>query len=70
MERCFGVDKKINECDSEYLASLRTLKEPHEALPTLKELLEYLATPGLEKIWILLDVKVLVTVLLAHPGRS
>ncbi len=37
---------------------MRTLKEPHEPMPRLKDLLEYLATPGLEDIWVLLDIKV------------
>lgn len=27
-------------------------------MPTLKDLLEYLATPGLEDVWVLLDIKV------------
>ena len=27
-------------------------------MPRLKDLLEYLATPGLEDIWVLLDIKV------------
>jgi hypothetical protein len=27
-------------------------------MPRLKDLLEYLATPGLEDIWLLLDIKV------------
>jgi len=58
LKRCFGVEERISECDSEYLATLRTLQEPHEPLPTLKDLLEYLTTPGLEKIWVLLDIKI------------
>lgn len=29
-------------------------------MPRLKDLLEYLATPGLEDIWLLLDIKVLL----------
>ena len=29
-------------------------------MPRLKDLLEYLATPGLEDIWVLLDIKVLL----------
>jgi len=58
LKRCFGVDKRINECDMDYLSTLRTLKEPPEPLPTLMDLLEYLATPGLEKIWVLLDIKI------------
>jgi len=58
LKRCFGVDKRINECDMDYLSTLRTLQEPHEPLPTLMDLLEYLTTPGLEKVWVLLDIKI------------
>jgi hypothetical protein len=58
LKRCFGKDEKIVDCDWSYLKTLRTLKEPHEAMPRLKDLLEYLAEPGLEDIWVLLDIKV------------
>jgi tubulin gamma len=37
---------------------MKTLKEPHESMPRLVDLLEYLAQPGLEEIWVLLDIKV------------
>lgn len=46
------------DCDWEYIKTLRTLKEPHEPMSRLKDLLEYLAKPGLEDIWVLLDIKV------------
>jgi len=58
LKRCFGDEKKIIDCDWDYLKTLRTLKSPHQAMPRLKDLLEYLTTPGLEDIWILLDIKV------------
>ena len=58
LKRCFGKDEKIIDCDWSYLKTLRTLKEPHEPMPRLKDLLEYLASPGLEDIWVLLDIKV------------
>jgi phosphatidylglycerol phospholipase C len=58
LKRCFGRDEKIVDCDWSYLETLRTLKEPHEPMPRLKDLLEYMAQPGLEDIWILLDIKV------------
>lgn len=61
------MDKKISECSWEYLSQLRTLREPHEALPRLDELLEYLAEPGLEKIWVMLDIKVIPA--LCRGGR-
>jgi len=40
------------------MADLRTLREPHVPPPRLDELLQFLVTPGLEKIWLLLDIKV------------
>ncbi|KAJ5787901.1 hypothetical protein N7457_002891 [Penicillium paradoxum] len=56
--RCFGVKKKVANCDWEYLKTLRTLKAPHEPMPRLVEVLEYLRQPGREHLWILLDIKV------------
>jgi hypothetical protein len=58
LKRCFGRKEKIIDCDWSSLKTLRTIKEPHEPMPRLKDLLEYLATPGLEDIWLLLDIKV------------
>ncbi|PQE21030.1 glycerophosphoryl diester phosphodiesterase protein [Rutstroemia sp. NJR-2017a WRK4] len=57
LKRCFGKEDKIIDCDWPYLSTLRTLQSPHEGMPRLKDLLEYLTTPGLEDIWILLDIK-------------
>lgn len=61
MKRCFGRDEKLIDCNYEFLSKLRTLKEPHEPMPRLADLLEYLAQPGLEDIWVLLDIKVCAT---------
>jgi hypothetical protein len=58
LKRCFGRDEKIIDCAYEMLSKLKTLKEPHESMPRLADLLEYLAQPGLEDIWVLLDIKV------------
>lgn len=58
LKRCFGVDKKIGDCEWKYLQELRTIAEPYEPLPRLQDLIEYLAQPGLERIWLLLDIKV------------
>jgi hypothetical protein len=58
LKRCFGRDEKLIDCDYEFLSKLKTLKEPHESMPRLADLLEYLAQPGLEDIWVLLDIKV------------
>lgn len=58
LDRCFGIKKKIIDCDWVELSQLRTLQEPREPMPRLLDLLEYLAQPGLEYIWLLLDIKV------------
>ncbi|KAF2686994.1 tubulin-domain-containing protein [Lentithecium fluviatile CBS 122367] len=57
LKRCFGRQEKIIDCDYEFLSKMKTLKEPHESMPRLADLLEYLAQPGLEEIWVLLDIK-------------
>ncbi|KAI9792664.1 MAG: hypothetical protein M1816_001763 [Peltula sp. TS41687] len=57
LKRCFGRPEKIKDCDWGYLRTVRTLKEPHEPMPRLRDLLEYLALPGSEDIWVLLDIK-------------
>lgn len=58
LKRCFGRDEKIIDCDYEFISKLRTLKAPHEPMPRLADLLEYLVQPGLEDIWVMLDIKV------------
>jgi hypothetical protein len=50
--------EKVLDCDYEFISKLRTLKAPHEPMPRLVDLLEYLAQPGLEDIWVMLDIKV------------
>lgn len=56
--RCYGIKKKVIDCDWEYLQTLRTLQAPHEPMPRLVDVLEYLSQPGRENLWILLDIKV------------
>ena len=58
LKRCFGKDEKIKDCTWEYISQQRTLAAPHEPMPRLKDLLEFLASPGMEKVWLLLDIKV------------
>ena len=58
LKRCFGVDKKISDCGWEYLSTLKTVKEPQQGLPRLRDLLTWLNKPGMESIWVLLDIKV------------
>ncbi|KAJ9490619.1 hypothetical protein VN97_g2625 [Penicillium thymicola] len=55
--RCYGIKKKVIDCDWEYLKTLRTLQAPHEPMPRLVDVLEYLRQPGRENFWILLDIK-------------
>jgi hypothetical protein len=58
LKRIFGREEKIIDCDWNFLSTIRTKAEPHEPMPRLKDLLELLAKPGNEKIWLLLDIKV------------
>lgn len=69
LRRCYGVKKKVIECDWEYLQTLRTVQAPHEPMPRLVDVLEYLRQPGREHIWVMLDTKVEI---LSHacPGSS
>lgn len=57
LKRCFGINKKVADCDWSYLSTLLTLREPKQPLPRLVDLLEYLAKPEAEHMWLLLDVK-------------
>ncbi|KAH6845158.1 PLC-like phosphodiesterase [Chaetomium sp. MPI-CAGE-AT-0009] len=57
LKRCFGIDTKIADCDWSYLRTLQTLQEPHQGMPRLSDLLEWLAQPELAPIWLLLDIK-------------
>lgn len=52
------MKEKIIDCDWSYLSTLKTLKEPREHLPRFADLLELLAEPGNENIWLILDIKV------------
>jgi len=58
LKRCFGRPDKIIDCDWKDISHLKTIAEPHQTMPRLKDLLEYLAEPGLEGTWLLLDIKV------------
>lgn len=57
MKRCFGVNRKIKDMTWDEVKHIQTLKEPHQTMPALKNLFEYLAQPGMEEIWLLLDIK-------------
>ncbi|KAH6899652.1 PLC-like phosphodiesterase [Thelonectria olida] len=58
LKRCYGVDKKIKDCDWDYLKTLRTVREPNEPMPRLRDLLQWLAIPRMQKIWVVLDIKI------------
>ncbi|KAL8650395.1 MAG: hypothetical protein Q9210_003849 [Variospora velana] len=58
LKRCFGKTDKIIDRDWAYISEQRTIRAPHEPMPRLDNLLEYLASPGQENIWLLLDLKV------------
>ncbi|KFY64419.1 hypothetical protein V497_01705 [Pseudogymnoascus sp. VKM F-4516 (FW-969)] len=57
LKRCFGLDQNIIDCEWSYIKTLRTVAEPKQSMPRLLDLLNYVASPGLEHIWILLDLK-------------
>ncbi|KAJ6119174.1 hypothetical protein N7523_003454 [Penicillium sp. IBT 18751x] len=57
LKRCFGINKKVEDCDWDYLRTIRTLKAPQEPMARLVDVLEFMRQPGREHIWILLDIK-------------
>lgn len=55
----FGYpSKKIADLSWVELQEMRTIAAPHEPMPKLLDVLEFLLKPGLEGIWVLLEVKV------------
>ena len=57
LKRCFGRTERIIDCDWDFLSELRTIKAPHEPMPRLRDLLEYISQEALQDVWILLDIK-------------
>lgn len=57
LKRCFGKDQELINSNWDDVKELKTLASPHEPMPRLLDLLEYLARPGLEDVWLLLDIK-------------
>ncbi|OTB09053.1 hypothetical protein M426DRAFT_29083, partial [Hypoxylon sp. CI-4A] len=57
LKRCFGVDSRVKDHDWDYLSTLRTVRKPEQAMPRLSDLLAYLNQPGLEHVWVVLDIK-------------
>jgi hypothetical protein len=68
LERCFGKKDKIIDLEWREIEPLRTIQQPGEPMPRLRDLLEYLSEPGLEDIWVLLDIKVSQTALVEEQG--
>jgi tubulin gamma len=58
LKRIFGEEGKVIDYKWDELKTFRTVKEPHQAMSRLLDLLEYLASPGLDRIWLILDIKV------------
>ncbi|TKA83339.1 hypothetical protein B0A55_00623 [Friedmanniomyces simplex] len=57
LKRCFGRPEKIKDMTWDDIKDLRSIAEPHEPMPQLREVIKYLAQPALDDIWILLDIK-------------
>ncbi|TGJ78796.1 hypothetical protein E0Z10_g9962, partial [Xylaria hypoxylon] len=57
LQRCYGSKAKVRDLDWSEISQLRTLREPHQPMPRLVDLLEYLNLPDLEDIWLMLDIK-------------
>ncbi|KAI0870620.1 PLC-like phosphodiesterase [Hypoxylon argillaceum] len=57
LERCYGNKAKVRDLDWSEISQLRTLREPRQPMPRLVDLLEYLDQPGLEDVWLMLDIK-------------
>ncbi|KUI63237.1 hypothetical protein VP1G_10371 [Cytospora mali] len=58
LKRCYGVEGLVRDCDWDYLSTLKTLREPSQPMPKLLDVLEYLAEPGKESVWVFLDIKI------------
>ncbi|KAI1425678.1 PLC-like phosphodiesterase [Xylaria sp. FL1777] len=57
LQRCYGNKAKVRDLDWSDISKLRTLREPRQPMPRLIDLLEYVGQPGLENIWLMLDIK-------------
>jgi glycerophosphoryl diester phosphodiesterase len=58
LKRCFGRPEKIIDIDWSFIAPLETTQEPRQHMPRLVDLLQYLADPQRQHVWLLLDIKV------------
>ncbi|KAF2234993.1 PLC-like phosphodiesterase [Viridothelium virens] len=58
LKRCFAIDKKIRDCDWDFIKTLRTTRVPNEPLPCLQDLLELFKKPRWKGVWLMLDIKI------------
>ena len=58
LQRCYGNKARVRDLDWAEISKLRTLRAPHQPMPRLIDLLEYLNQPGLERMQLMLDIKV------------
>ena len=58
LKRCFGRPERLIDVDWNFVSTLPTLAEPKQYMPRLQDLLEFLAQPSNEDIWLVLDIKV------------
>ncbi|KAI1435232.1 PLC-like phosphodiesterase [Xylaria sp. CBS 124048] len=57
LKREFGSASKVSDLTWSEISELRTVKEPHERMPRLIDLMEYVDQPGRENVWLMLDIK-------------
>lgn len=57
LKRCFGRPEKLLDVEWSLVRTLQTLAEPKQYMPRLMDLLFYLAQPGNEHVWLVLDIK-------------
>lgn len=58
LQRFFGLDKRIEDCEWSEIKDLRTTVEPSETIPTFEQVLRFMTEPGVEHVWLMLDIKV------------
>ncbi|KAK4508362.1 hypothetical protein PRZ48_002100 [Zasmidium cellare] len=57
LRRCFGRKDKILDRTWDEIKDLRTTSPPHVPMPRMEDLLDFLTRPGMEEIWVLVDIK-------------
>ncbi|TKA26479.1 hypothetical protein B0A50_05316 [Salinomyces thailandicus] len=57
LKRVYGRQDKIIDLTWKEIEDVRTVEPPHERMPRLCDLLTWMAEPGNERIWCMLDIK-------------